>query len=330
MLAIATAAYAYQPVARGTPAAAQQLRHVAPIAQFRSPVGTDQAVIDQQKRAEATGLSPKQYEEATRRAANDYLAENGAHVMPADDASPPQRAEFLKQLWDVDSIPAVPLDAANDPTRVLATFYEIGGPLTNVLSTSVAKQLPMIPHVGIRCHGVEYFYSDHIECRTVPVMEEMLGDRPQVTIDLGPSLLSKEEFDAAAADLESEWDADAYHVFDKNCVHFSAVLAEKVCEKGLPQPLAQGVIDVSERMLDSLPEWRRALGRRVMNEVRPRPRAHQPTSPPHAHAAPPNAPSCRSAGHAAGGGLLGQGEQGEEGGHRGQDGPRARCVTFLS
>jgi hypothetical protein len=44
MLAIATAAYAYQPVARGTPAAAQQLRHVAPIAQFRSPVGTDQAV----------------------------------------------------------------------------------------------------------------------------------------------------------------------------------------------------------------------------------------------------------------------------------------------
>ena len=279
MLAIATAAYAYQPVARGTPAAAQQLRHVAPIAQFRSPVGTDQAVVDQQKRAEAAGLSPKQYEEATRRAANDYLAENGAHVMPADDASPPQRAEFLKQLWDVDSIPAVPPDAANDPTRVLATFYEIGGPLTNVLSTSVAKQLPMIPHVGIRCHGVEYFYSDHIECRTVPVMEEMLGDRPQVTIDLGPSLLSKEEFDAAAADLESEWDADAYHVFDKNCVHFSGVLAEKVCEKGLPQPLAQGVIDVSERMLDSLPEWRRALGRRVMNEVRPRPPAHQPTAP---------------------------------------------------
>ena len=94
MLAIATAAYAYQPVARGTPAAAQQLRHVAPIAQFRSPVGTDQAVVDQQKRAEAAGLSPKQYEEATRRAANDYLAENGAHVMPADDASPPQRAEI--------------------------------------------------------------------------------------------------------------------------------------------------------------------------------------------------------------------------------------------
>ena len=39
------------------------------------------------------------------------------------------------------------------------------------------------------------------------------------------------------------------------------------CENGVPRPLLQGVIDVSERMLDSLPEWRRALGRRVMNEV---------------------------------------------------------------
>ena len=41
-------------------------------------------------------------------------------------------------------------------------------------------QLPLIPHVGIRVNGVEYFYSDHIEYRSVPVMEEMLGDCPQV------------------------------------------------------------------------------------------------------------------------------------------------------
>ena len=58
-----------------------------------------------------------------------------------------------------------------------------------------------------------------------------------------------------------------YHVFDKNCVHFSDVLAARVSEQGIPRPLVQGVLDVSERMLDSLPEWRRALGRRVMNEV---------------------------------------------------------------
>ena len=34
-----------------------------------------------------------------------------------------------------------------------------------------------------------------------------------------------------------------------------------------PALLLQGVLDVSERMLDSLPEWRMKLGRRVMNEV---------------------------------------------------------------
>ena len=120
---------------------------------------------------------------------------------------------------------------------------------------------------GIRVHGVEYFYSDHIEYRTVPVMEEMLGDRPQVTLDLGPSTMSAEEVQQAVAALESAWTADDYHVFDKNCVHFAQTLGAQVSEGGVPQPLLQGVLDVSERMLDSLPEWRMKLGRRVMNEV---------------------------------------------------------------
>ena len=235
---------------------------------FKTPQSTDTAAAEQQQRADQSGMTPAEYEEATRMAGNAYLAENGAHVGgAAGDGT--QTAGFLKQLWNVDAIPAVPAEAANDDSRVLATVYEIGGPLTNVLSTSVAKQLPLIPHVGIRVHGVEYFYSDHIECRTVPVMEEMLGDRPQVTLDLGPSKLDAAGVQAAVAALEGAWTADDYHVFDKNCVHFSVDLAARVCEReaALPQPLVQGVLDVSERMLDSLPEWRRALGRRVMNEV---------------------------------------------------------------
>ena len=120
---------------------------------------------------------------------------------------------------------------------------------------------------GIRVHGVEYFYSDHIEYRTVPVMEEMLGDRPQVTLDLGPCTMSPEEVQAKVDALEADWTADDYHVFDKNCVHFAKTLGDEVTENGVPQPLLQGVLDVSERMLDSLPEWRMKLGRRVMNEV---------------------------------------------------------------
>jgi len=136
-----------------------------------------------------------------------------------------------------------------------------------VLSTSVAKQLPLIPHVGIRVHGYEYFYSDHIEARTVPVMEEMLGDRPQVTLDLGPATMGPDELQAVLDELEPSWEAKDYHVFDKNCVHFSLALADRITEGGAPRELMQGPLDVSERMLDSLPEWRRALGRRVMNEV---------------------------------------------------------------
>ena len=234
-------------------------------AAFRTPKSTDTAAAEQAARAAALGLSPKDYEEATRRAGNQYLATNGAHV--GEPTGGVQRASFTKQLWDVDSIPAVPSDASADPARVLATVYEIGGPLTGILSTSVAKKLPLIPHVGIRVHGIEYFYSDHIEFRTVPVMEEMLGDRPQVTLDLGPCTMSADEVKAAVESLESQWTAEDYHVFDKNCVHFAGALADRVSEEGLPQPLVQGVVDVSERMLDSLPEWRMKLGRRVMNEV---------------------------------------------------------------
>jgi len=234
---------------------------------FRTPKSTDTAAAEQARRAAAVGLSPKQYEEATRQEANGYLAAQGAHIGEPSAGAPVQRAEFLKQLWDVDSIPAVPAEAAADESRVLATVYEIGGPLTGILSTSVAKKLPLIPHVGIRVHGVEYFYSDHIECRTVPVMEEMLGERPQVTLDLGACTMDADQVRDVVASLESDWTAEDYHVFDKNCVHFADALGARVTEGGVPQPLLQGVLDVSERMLDSLPEWRMKLGRRVMNEV---------------------------------------------------------------
>jgi len=255
-------------VANAPRSAVTNVRHASPNLQlFKTPKSVD-PMAEQLSRVETSGMTPAEYEEATRSAANAYIASNGVHTAPVDD-SPPQTASFLKQLWNLDNVPAVPATMLNDPTRVLATIYEIGGPLTNVLSTSVAKQLPLIPHVGIRVHGVEYFYSDHIECRTVPVMEEMLGDRPQISLDLGPSKLSAEELEAEVVRLEADWSADDYHVFDKNCVHFGVELAGRVCEReeALPKPLIQGVIDVSERMLDSLPEWRRALGRRVMNEV---------------------------------------------------------------
>jgi len=270
VLALAAPAFGFSPSAGGLSSAPRVARHAEPRLAFKNAQSTDTAVKDQLARAQAAGLTPIEYEKATRATATAYLAESGAHVADASTSDGPrQTAAFLKQLWGVDSVPAVPAAQLADETRVLATLYEIGGPLTNVLSTSVAKELPLIPHLGIRVHGKEYFYSDHIECRTVPVMEEMLGDKPRVTIDLGASKLSLEEVEAEILALEDNWTAEDYHVFDKNCVHFGVELAKRTCESpvGYPAELAQGAIDVSERMLDSLPEWRQALGRRVMNEV---------------------------------------------------------------
>ena len=65
---------------------------------FRTPKSTDTAVLDQAARASAAGMSPQEYEEATRRAGNEWLATKGAHVGESTPGAPPQRAGFMKQL----------------------------------------------------------------------------------------------------------------------------------------------------------------------------------------------------------------------------------------
>lgn len=324
------------PLGRPAPPRAGRRLGGPPQLQYSAPKSRDDAVAEQAERLAATGMTPKQIEEATRAAATEYIASRGAHVSQQSASGPPQDAKFIKKLWGVGSVAAVPPDAADDPTRVLATLCnfrardeldaqtpslslshtvcarvhlsahhitrcadEIGGPLTGVLSAAVAKELPLIPHIGIRLHGTEWFYSDHIECRSTEVMNEMLGSMPKVTIDLGPSSLTPAEVEAEIEKLEPEWQPEGYDVFERNvsqawqhthtrthvptthtpitklsqrpaqCVHFAVEFSRRCCSgpAGCPQPLAQGALDVSERMLDSLPEWRRALGKRVMNEV---------------------------------------------------------------
>ena len=71
-------------------------------------------------------------------------------------------------------------------------------------------------------------------------MEEMLGDRPQVTLDIGPCTMSAEEVKAVVDSLESDWTADDYHVFDKNCVHFADELGARVSE------YSQGALALAE------------------------------------------------------------------------------------
>lgn len=166
VLALAAPAFGFSPSAGGLSSAPRVARHAEPRLAFKNAQSTDTAVKDQLARAQAAGLTPIEYEKATRATATAYLAESGAHVADASTSDGPrQTAAFLKQLWGVDSVPAVPAAQLADETRVLATLYEIGGPLTNVLSTSVAKELPLIPHLGIRVHGKEYFYSDRESLR---------------------------------------------------------------------------------------------------------------------------------------------------------------------
>ena len=109
-------------------------------------------------------------------------------------------ASFTDALWGLSELEEVTLSA-----NVSCSVYEIGGPLTKVLSTTCSKELPLIPHVGVRLYGREYFYSDHIESRPVDVMAQMLGSFPQVTFDLGPPTVTQSELEAwlASPDLVS-------------------------------------------------------------------------------------------------------------------------------
>jgi hypothetical protein len=176
-----------------------------------------------------------------------------------------QTAEFAQPLWGRDNFDDV--DESSDTVK--CTVYNIGGELTQVLSLTCSKQLPMIPHVGVRLYGTEYFYSDVIESRPVAVMQDMLEDFPQVSFDLGPATVTEAELEEwiASDALQSQWQPESYNVFDHNCNHFARVICDKVTENGLEESLMRPVIAVTEEMLSELPEWRKNLGKGFMNQI---------------------------------------------------------------
>ena len=174
-----------------------------------------------------------------------------------------QTAEFAQPLWGRDNFDDV--DESSDTVK--CTVYNIGGELTQVLSLTCSKQLPMIPHVGVRLYGTEYFYSDVIESRPVAVMQDMLEDFPQVSFDLGPATVTEAELEEwiASDALQSQWQPESYNVFDHNCNHFARVICDKVTENGLEESLMRPVIAVTEEMSE-LPEWRKNWAR-AMNQI---------------------------------------------------------------
>ena len=176
-----------------------------------------------------------------------------------------QTAEFAQPLWGQASFE----DVDENTDTVKCTVYNIGGELTQVLSLTCSKQLPMIPHVGVRLFGTEYFYSDVIETRPVAIMQDMLEDFPQISFDLGPATVTEAELEAwiRSDALQRDWQPESYDVFDHNCNHFAKVICDNVTRNGLEAAKMRPVIAVTEEMLSELPEWRKNLGKGFMNQI---------------------------------------------------------------
>ena len=176
-----------------------------------------------------------------------------------------QKPPFLKELVGQDSIPSIGHIQHDD--HVYVTVYEIGGPVTKILSFTVNKKLALIPHVGVRVYGKEWFYSNRIEHEPNEVMDEMLKAMPRMTFDLGKATKSPHEVEEWIESVRENWQAEDYNVFDRNCNHFGVLMASTVAETGIPEPYQQATLDTTEKMLDNLPNWRKEMGLHFMTKI---------------------------------------------------------------
>ena len=213
-----------------------------------------------------------------RHAAKRHLQNCGAHHKGGKGTGT-QSARFLPALWGVDSIESPPDVAYQQKNRVMATLYEIGGPLTGMLSHSVDKCVPIIPHIGIKCYGHEWAYTiwgvlDSPTTATSPrnedndhsmlgamqkesIMAELRRTSPQVTIDLGPTHQTEQAILELVRRMSEHYTSDAYDIFDSNCNHFALALArDLVSEAALPKPLFKPVSELPKVLTDGEEEER--------------------------------------------------------------------------
>ena len=172
-----------------------------------------------------------------------YLALAGAasaHVAPSPPTTRPrtalhaQTAEFAQPLWGRDNFDDV--DESSDTVK--CTVYNIGGELTQVLSLTCSKQLPMIPHVGVRLCGTEYFYSDVIESRPVRSCRTCSRTSPRCALIWDRRRSRRPARGVDRLGRRKAVAAESYSVFDHN--HFARVICDKVTENGLEEWPAAG------------------------------------------------------------------------------------------
>ena len=99
----AFAALSYSPSGPLRHADASTTRAAVATMQFKSMKSTDTAAAEQADRAKAMGMTPAEYEEATRQAAKAHLQTVGLH---ADGAvgDGVQSPEFVRKMWGVPSV----------------------------------------------------------------------------------------------------------------------------------------------------------------------------------------------------------------------------------
>jgi len=200
--------------------------------------------------------------------------DNNNNAIVAGETVKLQRADFIPSLWGLKGVPEPivrePKETGGDD-HVRFVVYSIGGKMTNILSLSCNKEFPLIPHVGVRIYGKEWFYSDHVESRQSLVMEKMLSvdTYPQCQFDLGPTTCTTEEIADWLSDAQERYNKESYNLWTKNCNHFAKDFASFLLPEGdgIPTPIMDPVIDFTDSMLDNLPEWRRAAGNYFMDKL---------------------------------------------------------------
>ena len=182
-----------------------------------------------------------------------------------------QFAEFTYGLWGLKSIPVPNIkEPVEGDNHVRVNLYEIGGSMTNLLSKSCCKKLPLIPHMGVRIYGREYFFSNRIESRASSGMDMMLPPEKfsSISFDFGITNRSIESINGWLDEASQRYNRKTYDLWNRNCNHFAEEFSAFLLpELGIPAAILDPILDVTESMLDSVPSWRRSIGETFMNDI---------------------------------------------------------------
>lgn len=181
-----------------------------------------------------------------------------------------QMAQFSLGLWGLRGIPRPLSEPSGGDDHVRVAVYDIGGKNTGILNSSIRKELPLIPHVGVRVFGKEFFFSDCIEVKEASSIRNLLpcDQYPQILFDFGRTLQTSESIEDWMGLARDRYNVETYNLWSKNCNHFADEFATFLLpDVGIPSPILMPILDITDSMMDSVPTWRRSVGLNLMNDL---------------------------------------------------------------